>query len=143
MESRKYIMSIKPIFGEQILEGVKGYELRRRGRVAPGSIVVLYESSPVKAVVGEFRVGRTFYASFEELARRIRRGELRGCGEEDIPYIKGSGRVLVMEVLDPLRYPRAVSLAELRRAIPGFRPPVSSARFDRHYQLVRSLAECL
>ena len=50
-----YLMSIKPLFAEQILSGQKRYELRRRaGEISAGSLVVLYASNPVKAIVGEF-----------------------------------------------------------------------------------------
>ncbi|RLE96840.1 MAG: DNA-binding protein [Thermoprotei archaeon] len=135
-----YLLSIKPVFGEQILSGVKGYELRRRGRFEPGSIMVLYESSPVRAVVGEFKAGRVFRVELDELLGMLRRGELRGCGEADVPYVLGARRVVVIEVVEPLRYPRPVTLAELRRLVPGFRPPVSYARFDEYYEAVRRAA---
>jgi len=135
-----YLLSIKPLFGEQILSGVKGYELRRRGRFEPGSIMVLYESTPVRAVVGEFKAGRVFRVELGELLELLRRGELRGCGEADVPYVLGARRVVVIEVVDPVRYPRPLSLAELRRLIPGFRPPMSYARFDEHYEVVRRAA---
>lgn len=135
-----YILSIKPVFGEQILSGAKGYELRRRGRFEPGSAIVLYESSPVRAVVGEFRAGRVFRVELGELLEMLRRGELRGCGEADVPYVLGARRAVVIEVVDPVRYPRPLGLAELRVLVPGFRPPLSYARFGEHYEAVRRAA---
>lgn len=51
------LLSIKPEFSEAILEGRKTYELRRRifGRRDIGRCVI-YSSSPVRRVVGEFTV---------------------------------------------------------------------------------------
>lgn len=51
------LLSIKPEFSEAILDGRKTYELRRRifGRRDVGRCVI-YSSSPVRRVVGEFTV---------------------------------------------------------------------------------------
>src|SRR5712691_3858150 len=50
---RAVVMSLRPRFARAILEGRKSVELRRR-RVAapPGSRLILYASSPTRAVLG-------------------------------------------------------------------------------------------
>jgi len=55
---RVVLLSIKPKFAEEILSGVKMFELRTGSGIESGSRVVMYVSSPVKALVGEFTAGR-------------------------------------------------------------------------------------
>lgn len=53
----KVLLSIKPQFAEQIFSGVKKYEFRKtlfkRSNV---DTVVLYASSPIQRVLGEFKI---------------------------------------------------------------------------------------
>jgi predicted transcriptional regulator len=66
------LMSIKPRFAEAILAGDKTIELRRRRpRLAPGSRVSIYASSPVQAVVGWFEVGTVIEANPVKLWRLV------------------------------------------------------------------------
>ncbi|RLE75404.1 MAG: hypothetical protein DRJ56_05810 [Thermoprotei archaeon] len=123
---RTVLMSIKPTFARQILGGVKRYELRRK--VFPlleGDRVVLYESRPVMAITGEFVAGRVAEMRPEDVIKLIREDALEGCGELDVPYVVGRRPVLIIEVREPRRYVRPVTLAELRAALGGFRPPAS------------------
>ena len=55
-----YLMSIKPKFAFEIFSGKKKYELRRwiGVPVSSGSIIVVYVSGSVRAIMGEFKVGR-------------------------------------------------------------------------------------
>ncbi|MEZ0318992.1 MAG: hypothetical protein ABWK05_03230 [Pyrobaculum sp.] len=117
-------MSIKPRFGEEILAGVKKFELRRLfSLVEPGSLVFLYFTKPVGAVVGRFRAGVVFVVPVGNLGRLL--SEL-GVGEEDLRYAPGGGYVLLIEVREPRRCKKAVSLGEL-----GVRPPRSYLRLER------------
>ncbi|PJJ76300.1 putative transcriptional regulator [Thermoflavifilum aggregans] len=52
----KVILSIKPEFVEKILNGEKKFEFRRRIFKKDVERVIVYASSPVKAVIGEFSV---------------------------------------------------------------------------------------
>lgn len=53
---RVYIMSIKPKWARELYSGKKTVEFRKNSPPV-GSLVFLYESSPVKAVTGVFVVG--------------------------------------------------------------------------------------
>ena len=123
---RTILMAIKPLFAERILNGIKKYELRRK--VFPlysGDRVIIYESSPTKAIVGEFIIGKVFEYSSSEVIRMIRRGQLPGSDEEDIPYVTGERSILVLEVIKPLRYSQPIPLELIKKWIPKFRPPIS------------------
>ena len=49
-------MAIRPEFTEQILDGTKRVEFRKRPLAADVTDVVMYASAPVSAIVGAFRV---------------------------------------------------------------------------------------
>lgn len=52
-DGRALLISIRPPFVDAILDGTKTVELRRtRPNLPAGSVVILYSTSPVKAVVG-------------------------------------------------------------------------------------------
>src|SRR5262245_61584652 len=54
---RDVLVSVRPIYASKILEGKKTVELRRRfSSTGIGSIVLIYSSSPVRAVVGYARI---------------------------------------------------------------------------------------
>lgn len=121
------LMSIKPHFAEEILSGKKKFELR--ARVAPlnsGDLVIIYASSPVKSIIGVFRAGKIFIGNYEEIINILRNYPKAGITEEDLKYIANRKRkVMAVEVLAPRRLSRPVALSEIRKLIPGFRPPVS------------------
>lgn len=110
------LMSIKPWFAEAILVGDKTVELRRRRpRLDPGSWVLIYASSPVKAVVGWFEVGAVVEADPATLWHRLRRTAGVTRTEFDDYF---SGR--------PVGY--GIEIAEVGRTNPihpGIRPPQS------------------
>jgi predicted transcriptional regulator len=52
----KALLSIKPVFAELIFEGSKKYEFRKLVFKHDVKTIVVYASSPVKKVIGEFEV---------------------------------------------------------------------------------------
>jgi len=52
----KVLLSIRPEFVEKIISGEKKFEYRRRIFKAEVESVIMYVSSPLKAVIGEFIV---------------------------------------------------------------------------------------
>ena len=132
-KERKVLMAIKPIFAERILNGIKKYELRRK--VFPlnsGDKVIIYESSPVKAITGEFTIGRVSELNSEEVIKMIKRGELPGSDERDIPYVTGNRPILVLEVKNPIRYAIPIPLETIKEYVPKFRPPLSYVIVRNH-----------
>lgn len=133
-------MSIKPKFGEHILAGEKKIELRKMFQpIMKGDRILLYFSSPVKALVGEFTAGEVYSGAVEEVKRLVKKMGEVGVGEEDWLYVVGARRALAIEVVEPKRYPRIVSLEVLRRRIPGFMPPMSYLRLPSGSHIGREL----
>ncbi len=125
---RIVLLSIKPRFAEEILSGVKRFELRAGSGIESGFRVVMYASSPVKALVGEFTVGRVLVGSFEDVLRFVSSFPNPGVGEDDYSYVRGrKRRVMAIEILNPIRYCKPVTLDELRRV--GLRNPPRSYMF--------------
>ncbi|MCD6510320.1 MAG: DNA-binding protein [Thermoprotei archaeon] len=123
------LMSIKPYFAEKILEGLKRFELRRKvGEIPERSRIVLYASSPMKAIIGEFTVGRVIEGDSNFVWEYVTRIPNSGVSVEDWPYIKGAKVALAIEVLSPRRFKRPLHLEEIRSMIPGFQPPLSYRR---------------
>ncbi|MBN1227600.1 MAG: ASCH domain-containing protein [Deltaproteobacteria bacterium] len=64
----KILLSIKPEFAEMIFAGTKKYEFRRSIFKDPSvKTVVVYVSSPVQKVIGEFEIETIINAGLEEL----------------------------------------------------------------------------
>jgi len=122
-----YLASIKPKYAYRIFAGSKKFELRKWIGVKPnkGSTIVVYVSGNVRAIVGEFRVGRVIFAPPDDLWNMLMSLEDPGVSAEDYQYIRGARYALALEVLDPLVYIKPITLKELRRIIPGFNPPLS------------------
>ncbi len=122
-----YLMSIRPKFAMQIFRGEKRFELRRlRGRaIPPHSLIVVYASGRIRAIIGEFRVGRVIIGSPRSVWREATSVRGAGLDEDDWPYIRGSRRAMALEVLDARLYSRPISLTELRSIFPGWNPPMS------------------
>ncbi len=122
-----YLISIKPYYAYQIFRGTKKFELRRNaaGRIEEGSVMVVYASGNVRAIVGEFRVGRIIEGRAEEVWREVIKEENSGIRGDAWHYIKGAEKAMALEVVEPKLYPRRVTLEEIRRIIPGWNPPLS------------------
>jgi len=123
----EYLMSIKPKFAYQIFTGKKKFELRRYVGVdiKEGSKIILYVSGNVRAIMGEFTVGRVIKGSALYVWNKaLEYGDV-GLDEDDWPYIKGSKIALAIEVREPKVYRRSLILSEIRKIIPNFMPPLS------------------
>ncbi|XWN37077.1 MAG: ASCH domain-containing protein [Balneola sp.] len=66
--AKRVLLSIKPEFVEKIFNGEKKFEYRKvlfkNNKI---NKVVIYASSPVKKVVGEFKIGDILYTTKKEL----------------------------------------------------------------------------
>lgn len=125
------LMSIRPRFAERILKGIKKFELRRYIFPIPErSRIIVYASSPIKAIIGEFEAGRVFKASPETVWQFVNTFPDSGIEDEDWKYIKGARYALAIEVVNPVYYEEPIPLEVIRKYIPSFAPPMS-------YQIVR------
>lgn len=70
----RVLLSVKPRFAEAIIAGTKKFEFRRALFRNPDvDTVVLYASSPVQRVIGEFRIADILALSPDELWARTHR----------------------------------------------------------------------
>ena len=72
--SRDVIFSIRPIHAEKILDGSKTVELRRRftGGVRPGTLALIYSTSPTSALTGSARIQDVQRLAVPDLWKRHR-----------------------------------------------------------------------
>lgn len=69
----KVILSIKPIYAEKILNGEKTFELRKsifkKNNV---NKVIIYASSPISKVIGEFEIDSILHDEINELWKKTK-----------------------------------------------------------------------
>jgi len=119
---RTVLLSIKPEFAEKILNGQKNFEFRRTiFRDATVAKVIIYASSPVCRVIGEFDVEGVLSMSMHALWRRTR----KQAGISWLvfsEYFEGKEECHAIMVANPMRYPEPKALIE---AVGLSRPPQS------------------
>ncbi len=124
---RVYLFSIRPVYANAILSGVKRFELRRGGGgiLEPGGIAVIYASGRIKQIIGEFRIGRIHRGSPHHIWRMVTSRKEYGIGRDAWQYISGSRVAVAIEVLDPRPYRHRIGLNEIRAVLPDWNPPMS------------------
>lgn len=118
---RSALMSIRPQFANAILDGTKTVEFRKRRLAGDVSRVVIYITSPVQAVVGEFTVADQVVASPQALWRRYWR--VAGIDRASFfKYFDGTTDAVGILIDTVVEYEEPQSLGEFE---PGVRPPQS------------------
>ena len=118
------LLSIRPRFANQILDGSKQVEFRRRHprQIEFGSRMLIYASSPTRALIGTAIVFDVVEASPEEVWNEYQ--HVGGIEREQFnAYFVASKRAVAIRLRQPVRFETAISLADLRRKWPGFHPP--------------------
>lgn len=114
------LLSIRPEYAEAIFCGDKRYEFRKVGFRRPVDVVVVYVTSPVSRVVGEFDVDDIISDTVEGLWRRTRDGA--GIDRDSFfKYFAGRPIGYAIVVGSVRRYAQALRLP----ADFGIRPPQS------------------
>ena len=129
--SRALLLSLRPRFAAAILDGSKRVELRRiRPRAAPGTPVMIYETTPTQALVGGCWVSGVVVAEPDEVwelhghLTSVRRAEFDA-------YFSGTNQAVAIQVTNPWSLEQPIGLESLRDAWPGFHPPQSFRYVDR------------
>ena len=122
--TRALLLSIKPRFARAILDGRKTVEVRRRFPEVPvGTMVVLYSSSPERAVLGTVRLKRSIRVDPSQVWDTY-------SGDIDIEeaaladYLAGAEASTVLQIENPETWSQPVTLAALRELL-GIEPPQS------------------
>lgn len=119
-------MSIRPQYANKIFAGTKTVELRR---VKPktldgGDLIFVYVSSPVKSLVGAFRVASVVEKPLTPLWRAVRNhaGVTRA---EFLSYYEGVDTGIAIFIKDIWLLPEPIHLAQLQKEVKDFYPPQS------------------
>jgi len=122
----KVLLSIKPEYVERIFSGQKKFEYRRAIFKDPNvTSVVVYASSPIKLVVGEFEVNDVLYHSTKRLWKTTR--AFAGISEENFfRYFWGKKTGYAISIGKTRRYRSPLVLTQTF----GITPPQSFAYLD-------------
>lgn len=122
--TRALFLSVKPRYARAILEGRKTVEVRRKFPEVPaGTVVVLYSSSPERAVLGTVRLKQTIRVDPSHVWERF--SDVIEIDEDALTeYLAGAAASTVLEVEDPETWTKPVSLRSLRMLL-GVEPPQS------------------
>lgn len=125
MSGRILLLSIRPKYANKIFEGIKDVELRRtRPRLCEGDLVIVYASSPKKALIGAFEVKKVIQKPLEDLWSEVQ--EKAGVSYEDFCfYYKGLSVGCGIFLNRTYYFHEPIELDRLRKEWDNFRPPQS------------------
>ncbi len=117
------LLSIRPKYAAKILCGDKGVELRRiRPNVSAGDLVVVYASSPVKALIGTFQVADVVADSPAQLWKVVKSSA--GITKKEFDeYYEGAATAFGIICRNPTRLTEPLNLNQLRTLWGNFWPP--------------------
>ncbi len=123
MENTALLLSIRPEYAQKILDGTKTAELRRvEPRLTKGDVVLVYASSPMKALLGGFTVDRVVDSRPRTLWRAVK--DRAGITYSDfINYYSGASRGYGIFFKEFIPFAKPIYLETLRKQRPDFRPP--------------------
>jgi predicted transcriptional regulator len=118
------LLSLRPRFASAILAGTKTIEVRRRPvNASTGTPIILYASSPLRAVVGTACLAGV-HNSDHATAWRRHRGALGLARWEFDTYLEGTTQVYLLHLQSVSSLDKPMPLRHLREDGP-FRPPQS------------------
>ena len=122
---RDLVLSIKPEYSTKIVSGQKTVELRRRftANVQPGAIVLIYESSPTRALIGLASIAEVLHGPTNTIWKRFADEACIGRNDFD-SYFAGTKTGFAIRLRGARRLKRALELQELRSRF-QFEPPQS------------------
>ena len=119
------LISIRPKHAEKIFNGIKTVELRRtRPRLKSGDLVLVYVSSPTKALMGAFEVDSVTGGRPSQIWKRFN-GKSGLTKPEFDDYYEGAKQAFAVVLKRLWKFAKPVELTQLRRNKTGFRPPQS------------------
>src|SRR5260370_14377487 len=116
------LLSIKPVYANQILTGTKTIELRKSSMgLSQGDVALVYSSAPEQRIAFWFRVKTIETLSVEEMWRRHRDRLSIEYGDY-AAYFAGARMAVGLHVGE-IHSLVPIPLQELEELIPGFVPP--------------------
>lgn len=114
----KVLLSIKPEFADKIFDGSKKYEFRRSVFKNPNiQTVVVYSSSPVQKVIGEFEIDSIITSDLSTLWENTK--EFAGINKKFFfDYFKSKETGYAIKIKSVRKYKEALSIKEDFNATP-------------------------
>ncbi|AHF01983.1 hypothetical protein THIAE_09670 [Thiomicrospira aerophila AL3] len=124
----KVLLSIKPQFAEKILTGEKQFEFRKAiFRNNCVTSVVIYASSPLQKVIGEFDISKIYEMEPDALWKET--ADHSGISKEYFDkYFQGKMKGFAIKVGKMTKYPTPLNLEDL-----GIRTPPQSFCYVRKH----------
>jgi len=138
-----FLISLEERHANNILEGTKTVELRRRPmHVAIGATVWIYVKMPVGSVVGCAKVTGLHTLAPSTLWNRF--GAVSGLQREEFfEYFSGLPKAFALGLSEPTRLASPIPLSELRDVSSGFHPPQFFANVANNGPLLRAMSQAL
>ncbi|HMJ08944.1 MAG TPA: ASCH domain-containing protein [Pyrinomonadaceae bacterium] len=134
-DERYVLLSIQPAFATQIFDGTKTVELRRSfPKLYQTGSVIIYVSTPVKAIMGGFHISRVLKAEPDQIWKAA--GKYAGVTQQKFDeYYDGAEHGYAIFIDDVWLYKSPIPLETLRKQIDNFLPPqnfryISKTRAD-------------
>ncbi|MBU8893117.1 MAG: ASCH domain-containing protein [Bacteroidales bacterium] len=114
----KVLLSIKPEYAEKIFNGTKKYEFRRSVfKNQNVKTVVVYASSPVQRVIGEFEIEKILNYELRQLWDKIK--EYSGISENFFfEYFINKEKGYAIKIKQTKRYDKSLSIKDDFNATP-------------------------
>lgn len=114
----RVLLSIKPEYANKIFDGTKKYEFRRSVFINPDiKTVVVYASSPVQKVIGEFEIEKIIMAETEDLWKQTK--EHAGITRDFFfEYFGNKPHGFAIKIKKTKKYKKALSISEDFNAAP-------------------------
>ncbi|GGT50145.1 ASCH domain-containing protein [Actinomadura citrea] len=128
--NRPLLLSLKPRFADAILNGSKTVELRRqRVSAQAGTLIYIYASSPVMALVGTVDLREVVVANPADIWERFQ--DQVGVTEREFrSYYESIETASALLLKNPRIWSESISLAQLRD-LGSFHPPQSYRYFSK------------
>jgi predicted transcriptional regulator len=145
---KKYLfISIKEEYVKQILDGKKHIELRKsRPSVRSGDHIIIYCTSPVKAIVGTALVKEVISHSPSQMWR-LHSKKLGIRRKDYLTYYNNTDKAIGIVLSDVQRLCSTICLSIIRKQLPMFSPPQTYKYFsnfvpaEKENELVLELAQ--
>lgn len=129
---KKYLfISIKEQYVNQIFEGTKRIELRKcRPNVNAGDEIIIYCTSPVKAIVGTAQVQDVISHTPNKMWRL--HSKTLGIARKDyLEYYGSSEKAIGIVLSDVSRLYHNIGLSRIKKQLPFFTPPQTYKYFKK------------
>lgn len=128
---RALLLSVRPRFAYSILDGAKSAEIRRqRPAVHPGTLVIIYATKPVGAIVGTARISDISYGTPTDMWEQHHASTGITRAEWDA-YLSGAETTYLLFLHHVQRLEPLLTLEQIRSAT-TFQPPQSYRYLTQH-----------